>query len=103
MQRVRLHEPKFGPVSMGFLTNIIEPIMKCVSTVSFSLIINNRGTRWFKPSRGIRQGNLLSPYLFILCVEVLFAHISKSQDEAKIYGFKVSNKAHPISHLFFYR
>ena len=46
-------------------------IMSCVSTTSTSVLFNEGKLEAFYPSRGIRQGDLLSPYIFILCMEVL--------------------------------
>ena len=51
--------------------DIIDLIMSCVSTVSKSILFNGEALDPIFPSRGIRQGDLISPYLFILCMEYL--------------------------------
>lgn len=86
---------------MGFSNNMIKTIMKCVSIVSYSILINGSLTNYFRPSRGIRQGDHISSYLFILCVEVLFEKLIKSQEKWFIYGLSIARKAPTITHLFF--
>lgn len=58
-------------ISMGFPISWVSLIMRCVNTMSFVLRVNGNPHRKFSPYRGLRQGDLLSPYLFILCVEAL--------------------------------
>ena len=50
---------------------LVGLIMSCVSSVSTSILFNGGNVDPIFPSQGIRQGNLLLPYLFILCMEVL--------------------------------
>ncbi|XP_021747923.1 uncharacterized protein LOC110713787 [Chenopodium quinoa] len=52
-------------------------VMHCVSSVSFSVLINRAHSGEFTPSRGLRQGDPLTPYQFILCAEALFGLIDK--------------------------
>lgn len=75
--------------------------MSCVSSVSFSVLINGSPYGSFQASRGIRQGDPLSPYLFILCADVLSSLISNAQSEKRIQGIRVSNRGPYVSHLLF--
>jgi hypothetical protein len=87
--------------SMGFPTAMIQTIMKCVSTVSFSILINGQPSKTFFPQRGLRQGDPLSPYLFIICADVLSGLMSQAQSNHLIHGVKIAPGAPEISHLFF--
>ena len=60
-----------------FASQLISLIMSCVSSSSISILFNGGALEPFLPSRGIRQADPLSPYLFILCMEVLGALIAE--------------------------
>ena len=65
------------------------------------MLFNGSALDPFQPSRGIRRGDPLSPYLFILCIEVLGALISK-KCEAKLWDpILASRGGVTFSHLFF--
>jgi hypothetical protein len=75
--------------------------MKCVSTVMYSIIINGEPVGLIKPTRGIRQGDPLSPYLFILCVEVLSYHFQMAAQNGTLKGVPTSPNGAKLNHLFF--
>ena len=75
--------------------------MRCVTTVSYSFRINGKISNSFQPLRGIRQGDPLSPYLFLIVVEGLSALIKKSVEEGVLEGIFVCRRGPKISHLFF--
>jgi len=73
-----------------------------VPTVSYSVIVNDEVCGFFKPTRRIRQGDPLSPYLFLICMEVLTRVLRKAQMNQKSdIGFKITPKAEKIPCLLF--
>lgn len=65
--------------NLGFDRVWIRWVMACVSTVSFSVLLNGRSHGFIKLERGIRQGNPLSPFLFILCAEALISCLNQAE------------------------
>ncbi|CAL1384061.1 unnamed protein product [Linum trigynum] len=56
---------------------------------------------FFKPTRGLRQGDPLSPLLFVLCTEGFAVLLRRAVSEGKLEGVNVAPQAPRISHLFF--
>ena len=77
--------------------------MECIRTVSYSLVINGKLSPKFSPIRGIRQGDPLSPYLFLFVVDVLSRLILKSAQAKVVVGLKLSRLCPELTHLFFCR
>ena len=76
-------------------------ILGCLSTVSYSIFINGRPRGKFKGSRGLRQGDPLSPFLFTLVADVLGRLIDKAKDSDAIHGFFVGRNKVEVTHLQF--
>ena len=74
---------------LGFGKRWIELIMKCVSIVSYRIRVNGELSDSFNPERGLRQGDPLSPYLFLLCAEGFSALLSQAEMEGRLKGVKV--------------
>ncbi|KAL5553245.1 hypothetical protein UlMin_040646 [Ulmus minor] len=66
-----------------------------------TLILNGLPFNSFSPKRGLRQGDPISLYLFILCMEVLSRLINRKAEEGLIKGFRLSRHTPAINHLFF--
>lgn len=86
---------------LGFDQKWIQLIMACVTSVSFSVLINGTPYGHFTPTRGIRQGDSLSPYLFLLCAEVLSQMIDISQELKQFQGMVLARHYPTVTHLLF--
>ncbi|CAN6587433.1 unnamed protein product [Malus baccata var. baccata] len=86
---------------MGFGIAWRKLIMGCVSSVNFAVLLNGQPGEKFAPSRGLRQGDPLSPYLFLLVGEVLSRLIQGAVERRQLDGVKLSGAGPIISHIFF--
>ena len=74
---------------MGFNENWINLVMKCISSVSYSVLINGTSYRNIMTTRGLRQGDPLSPYLFLLCAEGFLALIHDAARNNHLNGISI--------------
>lgn len=88
-------------LKLGFSTDWVNLIMRCVTTVTYSFRLNQSIFGTIHPKRGLRQGDPLSPYLFVLCAQGFSSLFSKAVERRLIRGIKVVNSCPIISHLFF--
>ncbi|KAK3183013.1 hypothetical protein Dsin_030299 [Dipteronia sinensis] len=83
---------------MNFLSDWIGVVMDCVSSSNLSFVLNGRNVGSVTPSRGLRQGCPLSPYLFLFCAEAFSGLISDSEKNGRGLGLKCCHGAPTISH-----
>ncbi|XP_057444772.1 uncharacterized protein LOC130737018 [Lotus japonicus] len=88
-------------LEVGLEQQLCDLILNCVSLSSFQIMFNGSKTDSFTPTRGIRQGDPLSPYLFVLCMERLAHHIQREVDNSNWKPIYLSKHGPPITHLFF--
>ena len=89
---------------MGFGQRWISWIKWCISTTSFSVLINGTPSGFFHNSKGLRQGDLLFPYPFILAMEALSQLLFRARCGGFIFAFKVgrsNGEGMDVSHLLF--
>jgi ribonuclease HI len=86
---------------MGFNVRWISLIMMCVKSVHYSILVNGTPCWHITPSRGLRQGDPISPYLFLICAEALSSMVIQANVENKLTGVPTSKRGPSISHLFF--
>ncbi|GAU41436.1 hypothetical protein TSUD_98320 [Trifolium subterraneum] len=86
---------------MGFSDVWIRWVMMCVSSVNYSVLMNSDRVGPISPGRGLRQGDPLSPYLFILVTECLTALIHQAVGRGDLHGVRICRGAPEVSHLLF--
>lgn len=86
---------------MGFPDSWTNLVTRCVFSVSYSVMINSCPSVSFYPTRGLQQGNPLSPYLFLICTKSLSVMIRNAEFQCGIHGMKVCKQTPLVSHLFF--
>lgn len=87
--------------NMHFPENLTDLIMRCISSVTYSILINEKASSVVTPQRGLRQWDPLSPYIFIMCAEVFSSMLERAEEIQLIEGIKIARKAPPITHIFF--
>ncbi|XP_074299575.1 uncharacterized protein LOC141630705 [Silene latifolia] len=85
----------------GFPERLIDLIMNCVTTVSYEILLNGSPLNAFLPRCGLRQGDPLSPYLFVLCMEVLSGIVTQARECGLLRGIPLCKQVSPLTHLFF--
>uniref|UniRef100_A0A8R7QU16 Reverse transcriptase domain-containing protein n=1 Tax=Triticum urartu TaxID=4572 RepID=A0A8R7QU16_TRIUA len=88
-------------VKLEFRRRWVDLIMKCVRTVRYQIKVNGTLTEQFIPTRSLRQGDTLSPYLFVIYAEGLSALLHEAEEQGRISGVKICQNASSVSHLLF--
>ena len=89
---------------MGFGEKWIRWIKWCISIASFSVLVNGTPVGFFQSSRGLRQGSPLSPYLFVIAMEVFSAFLKRAVEGGFLSSCRVKSRSEEgvlISHLLF--
>lgn len=86
---------------MGFHRRWVQLTMGCVTSVRYSVRFNALETGLFTQSRGIWQGDPLSPYLFLVVAEGLSNMLNGAAAQGEIEGIRVCRDAPQVSHLLF--
>ncbi|KAK5842468.1 hypothetical protein PVK06_004830 [Gossypium arboreum] len=86
---------------MGFAEKWIDKIMCCVQSVRYLVKCNNLLSDIIIPERGLREGDPLSHYLFLFCMEALSRMMIQAQNKKSLQGTRDSIKGPRVNHLFF--
>ena len=88
-------------LKLGFSDTWVRWIMACVSSVRYSIRFNGVLSEPFQPTRGLRQGDPLSPYLFLFVADALSVVLQKEIGLGRVEELKVNRNAPGITHLLF--
>ncbi|KAL9665795.1 hypothetical protein QQ045_000116 [Rhodiola kirilowii] len=88
-------------LALGFDRSWVKMVMLCVRSVSYKVRINNQISESIYPSRGLRQGDPISPYVFLLCAEWLNYAVGEYQELGLLQGIKIYRRALTVTHLMF--
>ncbi|XP_026417308.1 uncharacterized protein LOC113312787 [Papaver somniferum] len=86
---------------LGFPEKFCKYIEQCIPTTKISILLNGSPTSAYNPTRGLRQGDPLSPYLFIIAMDYLSRLLVNDASNHAISGVKAARNAHAITHLLF--
>ena len=86
---------------MGFHSKWVDLMMECITTISYSILINGEPSHTIHPSRGLRQRDPLSPYIFLLCTEGLHGLLTRAAASGDIRGISICRNEPRLTHLLF--
>lgn len=84
--------------AFGFDYNWVRWVTALVTSSSFSILVNGSPSEIFTPSRGLRKGHPLSPFLYILMMEGLGRSINQAKVSEEIKGLQLTKNGQVMTH-----
>lgn len=84
---------------MGFSDKWVKWMALCIESVNYFVLVNGESVGRITLGRGLRQGNPLSPYLFLICAEGLTTLLKNAEARGDVHGIKVCRGAPALLHL----
>jgi hypothetical protein len=88
-------------IRLGFAKKWIDIILECCSTIKYKFKINGSLTEELIPERGLRQGDPISPYLFLLCAEAFSSLLNSAETRGELVDVKICPNTPSFNHLLF--
>lgn len=88
-------------LKLGFAEKWVKLLMYCISSVSYQVIINGEAKGRIQSSRKLRQGDPLSPFMFIICTEPLISLLKGTEEERRITELRIVRASPSVSHILF--
>lgn len=86
---------------VGFPLDLVNIIVDCITSVRMEVLWQGEPSEEFRPTRAIKQGDLISPYLFVLCMERLSHVIQEVVNQKEWHPLQFGKKGTKLSHIFF--
>jgi hypothetical protein len=84
---------------VGLPMGMVDIIMQGVTSVKTNVNWHGARSAYFQPHRGIRQGDPMSPYIFVICMDKLSHLISNAVNQGKWKGIRAGRTGPSISHV----
>lgn len=88
-------------IEVGLPVPLISFVMQCLTSVKTNVLWNGSRSEFFMSERGIRQGDPMSPYIFVLCMDKLSHLISHAVDNGRWKPMRAGRNGPMVSHLMF--
>ena len=88
-------------IAAGCLVKLVMWIRECITNPRFSISLNGSMVGYFKRGKGLRQGDPISPYLFVIAMEAFTRIMQKKIQKPTRFKFHPYCKALKITHLSF--
>ena len=86
---------------LGFNSKRVNLVMRCITSVSYLVIINRAACGNITPTRGLRQRDPLSPTLFLICIEGLSTLIHEAAQNQLLTDIFICRGCPRVTHIFF--